>query len=283
MRRKFIILIIVIFPVLMIAQPQVQNKVPEDEEDVYFILSGEADKAISSGDYPTAIARINDALMIAPDNPTNVLLLSNLGILYNYLDQDSLALDAFDRANLIAPSMTIVLVNRGKLHLKMGNDADAFEDFDKVVERDSTNTDALFYHGIMALYGGKLSVAEHDFKCLEAVAPDTKNTAVALSTMYSMTGREAQAIPYLQRLVEIDPQPEYFSNLAGCYLVLDRLSEASALLNEAVRKYPDDPEVYLYRAWLNKKRYLIKEAREDADTAISLGVDPRNVERLLKE
>ncbi|MDE6653616.1 MAG: hypothetical protein K2K37_04430, partial [Muribaculaceae bacterium] len=88
---------------------------------------------------------------------------------------------------------------------------------------------------------------------------------------------------YLQRLVEIDPQPEYYSNLAGCYLVLDRLSEASALLSEAMKKFSADPEVYLYRAWLNKKRYLIKEAQEDASTAISLGADPQKVARLLQE
>lgn len=272
-----------IFPVLAFALRQIQCEVAEDEEDVYFILSDEADKAISAGDYPTAIARINDALMIAPDNPTNVLLLSNLGILHNYLDQDSLALEAFDKANLIAPSMTIVLVNRGKLHLKMGNDADAFKDFGKVVERDSTNVDALFYHGIMALYAGNLPLAEHDFRCLEVVAPGAKNTAIALSSMYSMTGREIQAIPYLLQLIEIDPQPEYYSNLAGCYLALERLSEASALLSEAVNKYPADPEIYLYRAWLNKKRYLIKEAHADADTAISLGADPLKVARLIQE
>lgn len=270
-------------PVLAFALRQIPCEVAEDEEDVYFILSGEADEAISTGDYPTAIARINEALRIAPDNPTNVLLLSNLGILHSYLDQDSLALEAFDKANLIAPSMTIVLVNRGKLHLKMGNDADAFEDFGKVVQRDSTNADALFYHGIMALYSGKLTVAEHDFKCLEAVAPNAKNTAVALSSMYSMTGREIHAIPYLLKLIEIDPQPEYYSNLAGCYLALDRLSEASALLSKAVGEYPADPEIYLYRAWLNKKRYLFKEAHADADTAISLGADPLKVARLLQE
>lgn len=273
----------ILFPALVNALSQKQYEVPEDEEDVYFILSGEADKAIAAGDYPTAISRINEALMVAPDNPTNVLLLSNLGILHNYLDQDSLALAAFNRANIMAPAMTIVLVNRGKLHLKMGNDADAFDDFGRVIERDSTNTEALFYHGIMALHSGQLTIAEHDFQRLDAVSPDSKNTAVALSSLYSTTGRESQAIPYLQNLIKIDPQPEYYCNLAGCYLELDRLSDASALLSEAVGLYPEDPEIYLYRAWLNKKRYLIKEALDDANIAISLGADPRKISRILNE
>ncbi len=283
MNKYYLVIILFLFPFVALGQTSAASDVPEDEENVYFILSGEADKAISEGDYPTAIERLNEAISVDPDNPTNVLLLSNLGILHNYLDQDSLALDAFDRANFIAPSMTVVLVNRGKLYLKMGNDVAAFEDFGRVIERDSTNAEALFYHGIMGLYSGQQQVAEDDFSHLQAVAPESKNTAIALASLYSMTGRDSEAIPYLKELIRIDPQPEYYSNLAGCYLVMDRLSDASAILNEAMEIYPLDPELFLYRAWLNKKRYLIKEARDDADKAISLGADPRKVERFLHE
>lgn len=256
---------------------------PDDEEDVYFILSGEADKAIAEGDYNTAALRLREAIAVDPDNPANVLLLSNLGIVHNYLDQDSLALEAFDRAILIAPSMTVVLVNRGKLHLKMGNDKAAFEDFGRVIQRDSTNTDALFYHGIMALYDGDLKAAERDFMHLEESAPNARNTVVALATLYSMTGSDSKAVPYFQRLIADDPQPEYYAGLAGCYLAMDDLSEASALLTEAMEKYRNDPELYMYRAWLNKKRYLHKASREDAQKAISLGADPRKVQQLLRD
>lgn len=282
MNKSIIILILFFFPIMLVAGPG-DVQISQQEEDVYFSLTGEADKAISAGDYPTAIMRINEALEIDPDNPTNALLLSNLGILHNFLDEDSLALEAFNHANLIAPSMTVVLINRGKLHLKMGNDSEAYKDFGKVIDRDSTNTDALFYHGMMALYSGKQMEAEHDFRCLEALAPDKKNTAIALSSLYSMTGRDKQAVPYLEELVKIDPQPEYYANLAGCLIAAEDLSQASAVLRTAMENFPDDPEIYLYRAWLNKKRYLMKESRDDAATAISLGADPRKVERLLKE
>lgn len=275
-------LIVSMLAISAMAQSVAQSDISDYDEDVYFILSGEADKAIAEGDYPTAIERINEALDHDPGNPTNVLLLSNLGILYNYLDQDSLALDALNKANLIAPSMTIVLVNRGKLHLKMGKDMDAFEDFGKAIARDSTNTDALFYHGMIALYSGQQKEAEKDFGHLEIIAPKGRETAIAMSALYSMTGRDAQAIPYLRELIDTDPQPEYYANLAGCYLMVDNLSEASALLSEAIRKYPRDPEIYLYRALLNKKRYLLKEANEDAATAVSLGADPRKVSQMMQ-
>ncbi len=272
-----------IFVISASAQSIAPTDIGNYEEDVYFILSGEADKAISEGDYQTAVKRINEAIEHDPDNPTNVLLLSNLGILYNYLDQDSLALEALDRANLMAPSMTVVLVNRAKLRLKMGDDKEAYEDFGKVIARDSTNTEVLFYHGMMALYSGKQKEAQSDFRVLENIAPKGRETAIALSSLYSMTGRDAEAIPYLQELVEIDPQPEYYANLASCYIMIDHLSEASALLSEAMGKFPDDPELYLYRALLNKKRYLLKEAKEDAAKAVSLGADPRKVGQMMQK
>ena len=47
--------------------------VPDDEEDPYFLLCGQADKAIADGDYSEAAARLIDAMSVRPDAPENVL------------------------------------------------------------------------------------------------------------------------------------------------------------------------------------------------------------------
>ena len=80
-----------------------------DEEDVYFILMGQADQAIKDENYPEAEHRLVEAMAIEPNNPSNVLLLSNLGMVYSYMDRDSLALEAYDEALRRAPEMTTVL------------------------------------------------------------------------------------------------------------------------------------------------------------------------------
>lgn len=253
---------------------------PDDEEDVYFILSGEADRAIADSDYVTAVQRIKEALDIEPSNPSNVLLLSNLGTLYNYMNQDTLALEAFNRALALAPSMTTVLENRGRLNLKMGNRKEAYQDFSEVIARDSLSTGARFYHGIISLYGGDMEGAEADFKVLENLAPDLYSTLVAMSSLYSMTGRDREAIPYYEKLIAIDPAPEYYAALAGCHLALEHLSEAASVIDEGLKIAPEDPELYYYRARLNLDRYLLSEAREDAQRAIYYGADPRKVAAL---
>ncbi len=254
-----------------------------DEADPYFLLTGEADEAIRNKDYPTAVLRLRDAIQVDPDNAGNALLLSNLGMVYSYLDQDSLAMDAYDQALAMAPSMTVVRANRGMLNLKMGHDVEAWRDFGQVIERDSLNADARYYHGMISLYGGKLNDARADFEVLESVAPESYNTNVAMSTLYSLTGHAAEAIPYYKKLIEQEPAPEYYAALAGCYLSLDYLPEASVTLADAFAKYADDPELYFYRAWLNKCNFQTDAARADAARAIELGANPRKVQQMMAE
>ena len=250
------------------------------EEDPYFLLMGEAEEAIKAENWAEAASRLEDAVSIKPAHPSNALLYSNLGGIYASLGQDSLSLASYSRSLEIAPNMLTPLIGRGRLLLSMGRDKEAFADFSHAIEVDSINTDARYYHGLMSLYGGILAMAEEDFAVLESVAPRSTDTAVALSTLYSMTGRDSEAIPYLKKLVENAPAPEFYANLAGCYLNLDWLNEASEIIAEGMKKFPDDPELYYYRAWLNKERYRLDDARRDAQQAVKLGANPAKVDAL---
>lgn len=256
---------------------------PVFEEDPYFILMGEADAALKDQNWAEAAARLEDALRVKPENPSNALLYSNLGAAYSALGEDSLAYVSYGRALEIAPNMTTPLIGRGRLLLSLNRDKEAFRDFSHAIEVDSINTDARFYHGMMSLYGGIMEMAEEDFKVLESVAPRSTDTAIAMATLYSMTGRDSDAVPYLKKLIEAAPAPEFYASLAGCYLNLDWLNEASEIISEGLRKYPEDPELYYYRAWLNKERYRIDDAHRDARQAVKLGANPAKVDRLFRK
>ncbi len=182
----------------------------DDEADVYMLLMGEADAAIANEDYPTAAQRLKEAIEIDPENISNVLLLSNLGTVYNYMDSDSLALTVFNEAISRAPSMTVTIENRGRLLLKMGRNLEAYHDFGRIIEIDSCNTKGRYLHGLMALYGGDSAQAEKDFQVLESVAPDDINTKIAMSSLYSSTGRHGLAKSYYEEMVELESTPENF-------------------------------------------------------------------------
>ncbi len=270
---------------MLLAFPSIaqSDSTPEDEEDVYFILMGQADEAIKAERYQDAVNRLTEAMAVRPDSPTNALLMSNLGMVYSIMGQDSLALMSLNRAHEMAPAMVTVLENRGRLHLKMVNDAEAYADFEKVIKLDSLNATARYYHGMIALYGGKADIAASDFNVLSKQCPDSEQTLIAMANYHSLMRHDREAIPYYKKLVEKDPSPEYFASLAGCYLAVENLSDASQTLAEGLKSFPKDAELYYYRAWLNRDRYLLKEARTDAKTAVELGADPRKVEQLFKK
>ncbi len=256
------------------------NDVPEDEEDPYLLLCGQADKAISEGKFEDAAARLIDAMSVRPDAPENVLLLSNLGMVYSYMDQDSLALATLDEALRRAPSMRTVQSNRAHLLLKTGRDHDAYDAFEALLKVDSLNTDARYYHGTIALYHGKRDIAEKDFEVLKSQDPESHFTAQAMSTLYSLTGRDLEAIPYFKKLLKSEPSPEYYAALAGCYLALGNLTDASSTISEGMKKYPSDPELYYYRAMLNRDRFLLDDAHADAKKAVEFGLSPAKANAL---
>jgi len=275
MKRLFLSLFALV-AIAAVAQ-EIEPTVPADEEDPYVLLCGQADQAVAAGDFDSATKRLLEAMSLRPDSPQNVLLLSNLGMIYSYMDNDSMAIAVLDEAVRRAPNLRTAQANRGEVLLKLGRDKEAFDTFGKVITADSLNIDARYYHGIIALYKGKLDIAEADFAILKSMVPEAITTARALGMLYSLSGRDREALPYLRKLISLEPAPEYYAALAGSLLSLSELSETSGVIAEGLELYPDDPELYYYRAILNRDRFLLDEARADAARAAALGVNPKRI------
>lgn len=251
-----------------------------DEEDPYYLLSGQADKAIAEGDYESAVARLLEAMSIRPDAPENVMLMSNLGMVYSYLDRDSLALATLGKALDRAPSMRTVLANRAHVLLKMGRDLEARHDLDKLVSVDSLNVEARYLRGLLALAANEDSIASDDFVVLESLSPKSLITAIAKASLLTKQGRTAEALPYLERMASLDPQPEHFAVLAETQLALGRLSEAGETIKSGMEKYPENAELYFCRAKLHRDLYELDRAREDARKAARLGIPKNKIKEL---
>lgn len=252
-----------------------------DEEDPYYLLSGQADKAIADGDYESAAARLLEAMSIRPDAPENVMLLSNLGMVYSYLDRDSLALATLTRALDKAPSMRTVLANRAHVLLKMGRDPEARADLDRLVAADSLNAQGRYLRGLLALAANDDSIASADFDVLEKLDPEGLATAIGKASLLTKHGRAAEALPYLRRMASLDPQPEHYAVLAETLLSLGNLSEAGETIKTGMEKYPDNADLYFCRAKLHRDLYELDRAREDAKKALRLGI-PRDKIKELK-
>lgn len=261
------------YAVIAAAFPVGAQQTGGGEEDPYFLLADEASKAIDAGDYQQAAERLREAIAMRPDEPQTVLLMSNLGMVYSYMGQDSLAIATFDAALKKAPSMRTVQTNRASILIRNGRAAEAYSDLTKIIEADSANVEARYLHGILSLSLSDLETAEADLRILADAEPESLRTAACMSALLSALDRHAEATPYLQRLTEQSGEAEDYAALAINYIELGKLTDAGATIAEGLAKHPDSGELYMSRAKLNQARYDYPAAKADARKAESLGID----------
>ena len=247
----------------------------------YMELVDKADKACNDGKWSEAAKILQDAIKEEPDNPGNVLLLSNLGMVRYNLGLDSLAIDAFDQALDIAPSSVTIIANRAKVYAAMGLEQEAFNDYSRIMMLDSTYITARFHHGLIALRHRMFDVAKEDFEYLKTHYPASDEALIGEATMHSLVGEYKEAIPLYTEIQRKILVPEYFGARANCYLMTDELQAAAEELAPPLELAPTDGELYLYRAALNKMHYRPEDAKKDAERAIQLGVDPARAQEFM--
>ncbi len=252
-------------------------------ETPYMQLVDEADKACADGKWGDAASAIQKAIDMEPDNPGNILLMSNLGMIRYNLGLDSLAIETFNAALDRAPSSVIILSNRAKVYTSMGMEQEAFDDYSRIMMLDSTYVQARFNHGLIALRHRMFDVAKEDFEYLRDHFPATDEAVIAQATLHSTLGEYKEAIPFYSEILRTIKAPEYYGARAYCYLMTGDLQDAAEDIATAMELDPNDGELYLYRAALNKMHYRPKDARKDAEKAVSLGVDPRRAKQFISK
>ena len=245
-----------------------------NNDQKYLDLVGVADSAVAAGDWTKAQDCYLSAMRLQPDNPSNLLLLTNLGIVQHRAGEDEKALQTLTHAHEIGPNSVTVLANRGKVYQSLQRYDEARADFDRVLELDSTNTTVLFNRGYMRLSLDDVEGAEADLGRLAELSPDDTNTVAILAVLYSNTDRPAEALPYYTRLLELLPGADSYAARAMCHLALENLTEASEDIAAGLKLDPENGELYFCRAYLNRLRYRDADAKADAKKAEQLGIDP---------
>lgn len=256
------------------AQPRAEET-EETLTDDYFEFMGKADEAIASEDWESAEQYLLDAIMSDPENPTRVMILSNLGLVQYNLGRDSLALNSLNEAHRMAPKSTKVLANRAEVLMAMGRDEEASADYDTILSLDSLNTEALYIRSLLALRRDRPEEALADCRRLEAIDADGYDTHLAFGSYYSSTNQWQYAVPHYSALISKEPSASLYCSRAVCYLMLDRLNEASSDIASGLELEPDNSDLYFYRAHLNKKRFMPDDARADMKRSLELKSEGR--------
>ncbi|MDE6377450.1 MAG: hypothetical protein K2K72_01750, partial [Duncaniella sp.] len=197
-----------------------------DGDSPYMQLVNKADSLCEAQLWNEAALTLQHAIASEPDNPGNIPLLSNLGMVHHYMGEDSIALATLSRAIDMAPSSVTILANRAKVYTATGQEQEAFDDYARIMELDSTYIQARFCHGLLALRHRMFGVAQADFDYLDAHFPTADETLIGRATFLSSIGKYAEAIPYYDEILRTIKAAEYYGGRAYCRLMTDDLPEA---------------------------------------------------------
>ena len=251
-------------------------------DSIYLDYVEKADVAISNNEWADAEELLLKAMRQSPANPTNVMLLSNLAMIQYQQGKDSTALVSINHAYNMAPKSVTVLNNRARIHKALGMLDEAYEDYQQIIDIDSTLIEPLYMHGLIAMSKSDLATAQKDFDAMERIDAENELLLDAKATLLLYTQQYQEGIKYLTKLLKNNPSEEYYYNRAVCYLMLNQLSEASADIADAMKLYPLNGDFYLLRAWLNKLYYRHSDAEADVKRAIELGVNAQKAKMILE-
>ena len=180
------------------------------EESLYMRKGGEADKACAEGKWDEAEKALMEAMNPKPANPTNIHLLSNLGIILYNMGQDSMAITTLNEAHRIAPASVTILSNRAKVLAANGREEDAYNYYDCILALDSMEITARLPHCLFALRRHDFRTAKADFEFMQRNFPDKIETEIAGAAVLSGTGDFEGAIPYYTRILKERKEYEYY-------------------------------------------------------------------------
>ena len=224
---------------------------------------------------------IQETIKLDPVRKSNAVLYQYLGEIHQRRGESEKALEAYTKGIELS-STTNLLLSRGSLYLQLNNQDRALMDYNKVLEAEPDNEEALFFRAFVLSSQRKYKDARTDYKHLLELNPMHEDARLGLAILNSKDGRPKEAMEQLDALVHFYPNHAKHY-LARCGLLEQRkdYEKAKKDISMALELEPENPECYLTRASLYLAMKKKKLAQQDCKTAIRLGASPEEVASIL--
>lgn len=247
----------------------------------YIALADSADRFIKKEMWVEAEKTIIEALRLEPANFSNSLLFSNLGIVRTNRGDFKSALEAYGLGLSIAPGSTVIRNNRAKTRIMTADYDGALCDIEESLAIDSLQEWPLQMRGLLRLRNGNLEGAFSDFSTILKKFPDNFSAMEGLGKVAEAKGEHSDAIKYYDEALKMNDNPETRSALILIKINMERYSDASTLITEAISKYPDYSDFYVWRGYLHRLNFRNEEAAADKKIALAKGADKAFVDSFI--
>ena len=217
------------------------------------------------GNHTEARRFLLSALQAGYDNP---VLLYSLIEEENELGQKTAGLEHFKLMMSRYPDSAWTHVLLGNAYFSTQRDHEAQTEYEQALARDANLPNVNFRLGYLAYQAAQYESAAQYFRRELDLDPASGTATLFYGQTLKALGRNAEAIPYLQKAIALDPQaPLPYGTLAGALLAENRSEEAIALLLQAEKRFPADPSFPARLSHLYSGLHRDEEARRAAERA----------------
>ncbi len=259
----------------------------------YEELCERASTAISRDSLAQAERYIRQALSLDPANVRNALLFANLGTVQRMRHRYKEALESYSYAVNMASRNPLILQKRADLYLEMGELEKARMDYALVLDLQPDNQEALEMRAYIYSEQQDYKAARVDYERLLTLSPQHFSGRLGLAMLNQKEGKLKEALAILDGMVNEKGEgtslltaPQHavvYVARAGVQQELGRQSMALMDLEEAIRLDDSRPEAYLMRGQIYLSQEKKKQAREDFEKALALGIPLSDLTNLLEQ
>ncbi len=241
-------------------------------------------KYLNENNLPAAETVLKKAMRLQPDNPLNVLLLSNLGTIQFRQKKYDDALVSYTAALAQAPKNTALLTNRAELFTAMNQPENAITDYTAILLINDKDENALYRRGLLYLQVKNEGAAQTDLERIIELNPQTLEGRIGIASLCKMRKEFDEAeIIYFDLLDKYPDHSDLYAGRAELYILMNRPGKALSDINQAIRLQGENnpnPYFYIIRSKIKEMQYERKAAEEDKAKAEQLlrGEQPQEKE-----
>ena len=239
---------------------------------------------IDADSLPQAEDALREALRIEPGNPSNGMLLLNLGTIQRRQGKLKEAEDSYTIGLAFLPKNLTLLNNRAQLFAEMEKYPEAIEDYTEVIYQEPENENAYYERALCKLMNQDTLGARLDLEQIDRFNPNSAKSRLGMAYVYKAQEMWREASELYDALIERNPRnASLLRERAEVFYFSNRMGAALDDVNKSIDFDPRDPYSYLLRAQIRYAKGDKEFARRDLNQALELGLNKDEVKDLIEK
>ena len=227
---------------------------------------------------------LREALRIEPGNPSNGMLLLNLGTIQRRQCKLKEAEDSYTIGLAFLPKNLTLLNNRAQLFAEMEKYPEAIEDYTEVIYQEPENENAYYERALCKLMNQDTLGARLDLEQIDRFNPNSAKSRLGMAYVYKAQEMWREASELYDALIERNPRnASLLRERAEVFYFSNRMGAALDDVNKSIDFDPRDPYSYLLRAQIRYAKGDKEFARRDLNQALELGLNKDEVKDLIEK